>query len=93
MNEAPLTGSLRTQIPAQVLDLSLGGALVASQAALAIGAVHEFVLNLEGEAIRVKAEVRHCRAVGPEYHVGVRFLGLDADQSQRLSDFIQRHKL
>jgi c-di-GMP-binding flagellar brake protein YcgR len=92
VSQALGAGSARGQVPARVLDLSQGGALIAVQAALAVGAIHDLALDLEGDTVWVQAEIRHCREAnrGPGYQVGVQFVGIDPHDQQKLVDYLAR---
>ena len=91
MSKRRLTGQARAQIPARLLDLSLGGALLVQGTALEVGAIHDFALELGGETLWVQAEIRHCRPAerGKGYQVGVQFVGIAPHDERRLRDFLQ----
>jgi len=80
----------RAQVPARLLDLSLGGALFVLDAALDVGAVHDFALDVSGEPLWVQAEVRRCQraARGPGYEVGVEFIGIAPQDVKRLETYL-----
>ena len=61
MSSDPVTGTARAQVPARLLDLSLGGALLDLSTSLDVGAIHDFALQLDGEVLWVQGEVRRCR--------------------------------
>lgn len=91
MNRGSLTGTARVQIPARLLDLSVGGALLALSTSLEEGAIHDFALDLgRGETVWVQGEVRRCRPAdrGPGYHVGVEFVGIDPHDTRRLREYL-----
>ncbi len=85
-------GTARAEVPARLLDLSLGGALLALAAKLEVGAIHDFALQLDHETVWVQAEVKRRRAVGGGYEVGVEFLGIDPHDHARLRSYLDRHQ-
>jgi c-di-GMP-binding flagellar brake protein YcgR len=90
---APVTGTARAQVPARLLDLSLGGALLALATALEVGAVHDFSLQLEGEVLWVQGEVRRCRQVRPEgFEVGIQFIGIHPHDERRLRAYVDQQR-
>jgi c-di-GMP-binding flagellar brake protein YcgR len=89
VNEDPVTGTARAQVPARLLDLSLGGALLHLATALEVGAIHDFSLQLEGETLWVQAEVRRCApAPSGGYQVGVQFIGIHPHDERRLKEYV-----
>jgi c-di-GMP-binding flagellar brake protein YcgR len=92
VSEAKANGSVRAEVPARLLDLSLGGALLVIAAPLSVGAIHDFALELDGETLWVQAEVRHCRPSGQgNYHIGVQFVGVDPNDERRLGEYLGAH--
>ena len=93
MTEDPLArGTARAEVPARLLDLSLGGALMIITTPLVPGAIHDFALELEGDTLWVQAEVRHCRPYDRGgYHVGVQFIGIDPRDERRLGEYLGTH--
>lgn len=92
MSEPKASGTVRAEVPARLLDLSLGGALLVIATPLAVGAIHDFALELDGENLWVQAEVRHCRPAGQgSYHVGVQFVGVDPNDERRLGEYLGAH--
>jgi c-di-GMP-binding flagellar brake protein YcgR len=85
-----LTMKAPTDVPSRLLDLSLGGARVAQPAPLPIGSVGEFALELGGEILRVRAEVRHCSPAedGRGYQAGIRFVGVEPQDERKLRDYV-----
>ncbi|MCU0240874.1 MAG: PilZ domain-containing protein [Vicinamibacteria bacterium] len=92
MAEEPVVGSLRGQVPARILDLSLGGALLVVDIPLELGSMHDFAFDLDGETLWVQAEVRHCEAVSgaKHYHAGVEFVGVDPKDEARLAAYLKQ---
>jgi c-di-GMP-binding flagellar brake protein YcgR len=92
LSEVPIA-SARAHLSARLLDLSLGGALLALGSSLEIGAVHEFALDLDGQTVKVRGQVRHCRPADryTGYHVGVSFVGIDPHDEQRLGEYLGGH--
>ena len=89
-----VTGTARAQVPARLLDLSLGGALLDLATALEVGAIHDFSLQLEGEVLWVQGEVRRCRQVrGEGFEVGIQFIGIHPHDEIRLRNYLnlRRH--
>lgn len=92
MKPTDATGTVRAEVPARLLDLSLGGALLVIGTPLSMGAIHDFALELEGENLWVQGEVRHCRrSERGGYHVGVQFVGIDPRDERRLGEYLGSH--
>lgn len=87
-------GTIRAQVPARLLDLSLGGALVVIATTLEVGAVHDFALDLDGRTVWVQAEIRHCRASqdGSGHQVGVQFVGVDPQDEHLLRAYLESRR-
>ena len=82
-------GTARVEVSARLIDLSLGGALLAIATPLTPGAIHDFALDLEGDTVWVQAEVRHCKPSDRGfYHVGVEFVGIDPHDERRLGEYL-----
>jgi c-di-GMP-binding flagellar brake protein YcgR len=79
-------------VPARLLDLSLGGALLRLEVGLDEGTIHDFALDLgRGDMVWVQAEVRRCRTSDRGgYQVGVEFVGIDPHDEQRLRQYLSR---
>jgi c-di-GMP-binding flagellar brake protein YcgR len=93
MSDDGLTGTARAQVPARLLDLSLGGALLELSTSLEVGAIHDFALQLDDEVLWVQGEVRRCRAGrGNGYEVGVEFIGIHPHDRQRLQAYVDRRR-
>ncbi len=93
MSQDPVTGTARAQVPARLIDLSLGGALLDLATALEIGAIHDFALQLDGQTVWVQAEVKRCYPVrSGGYRVGVEFLGIDPHDQQRLRTYLDSRR-
>ena len=90
MNHA-MQGVGQVQTPTRVLDLSARGALMAVRGAMAVGEIHDFLLDLGGESLWVQGEVRRCRA-GAEgaFEVGIEFIGIDPSDERRLLAYLAR---
>jgi c-di-GMP-binding flagellar brake protein YcgR len=92
MTEPLARGTARAEVPARLLDLSLGGALMTITTPLTPGAIHDFALELDGDTLWVQAEVRHCRPYERGgYHVGVQFIGIDPRDERRLGEYLGTH--
>lgn len=91
MRKSAVTGQARGQVPARLLDLSEGGALLVQRTALEVGAIHDFAIELGGQTLWVQAEVRHCRAAerGAGYQIGVEFVGVAPHDQRRLRDYLK----
>lgn len=87
-------GTIRAQVPARLLDLSLGGALFVIATTLKVGAIHDFALDLDGRTVWVQAEVRHCRASrdGSGHQVGVQFVGVDPQDERLLRAYLESRR-
>jgi c-di-GMP-binding flagellar brake protein YcgR len=79
-------------VPARLLDLSVGGALLHLATPLEVGAIHDFSLSIEGRTIWVQAEVRRCAAADrdPGYLVGVQFVGIDPQDERVLREYLDK---
>ena len=86
----PLTGVARAQVPARLLDLSEGGALLALIAPLTVGDVHDFALDLDTQTVRLRALVRRCESTHPTegFHIGVEFVRLDPAHERLLRQYL-----
>jgi c-di-GMP-binding flagellar brake protein YcgR len=93
MNDDGLTGTARAQVPARLLDLSLGGALLDLSTVLEVGAIHDFALQLDNEVLWVQGEVRRCRQVRPDgFEVGVQFIGIHPHDQRRLQSYVDQRR-
>jgi c-di-GMP-binding flagellar brake protein YcgR len=93
MTGEPVTGTARAQVPARLLDLSVGGALLDLATSLEVGAVHDFALQLDGEVVWVQAEVRRCQQVRQEgFQVGVEFIGIHPHDQRRLRTYVDQRR-
>lgn len=93
MSSDPLRGTARAEVPARLLDLSLGGALLDLATALEVGAIHDFALQLDGETVWVQAEVRRCQRVrAAGYQVGVEFIGIHPHDQRRLRAYVDQRR-
>jgi c-di-GMP-binding flagellar brake protein YcgR len=88
----PLRGTARAQVPAHLVDLSLGGALVRLSANLEVGAVHDFVLQLDEESVWVQGEVKRCRPRDGAFEAGIEFIGIDPHDQARLKQYLTRQE-
>jgi PilZ domain len=87
----------RTTKRGRVVDLSLRGALVRSEVALAAGAVVDLQIDLPGGAFQAKARVAEASIDGESlpgpparFLTGIEFLSLAAADEQRLRSFLGR---
>jgi c-di-GMP-binding flagellar brake protein YcgR len=93
MSGDSVSGTARAQVPARLIDLSLGGALLDLKTALDVGAIHDFTLQLDGDVVWVQGEVKRCRQVRNEgFEVGIEFLGIDPHDQSRLQSYLKRRQ-
>ena len=93
MSGDPVSGTARAQVPARLIDLSLGGALLDLKTALDVGAIHDFALQLDNDVVWVQGEVKRCRQVRNEgFEVGIEFLGIDPHDQSRLQAYLKRRQ-
>jgi len=93
MSGDSVTGTARAQVPARLIDLSLGGALLDLKTALDVGAIHDFALQLDSDVVWVQGEVKRCRQVRNEgFEVGIEFLGIDPHDQSRLQAYLKRRQ-
>jgi c-di-GMP-binding flagellar brake protein YcgR len=93
MSSDPVTGTARAQVPARLLDLSLGGALLDLTTSLDVGAIHDFALQLDGEVLWVQGEVKRCRQVRNEaFEVGIEFIGIHPHDQSRLQSYLKKRQ-
>ena len=88
-----MKGTARAEVPARLLDLSLGGALLDLATSLEVGAIHDFALQLDDEVLWVQAEVRRCQQVRRDgFQVGVEFIGIHPHDQSRLRAYVERRQ-
>ena len=93
MMNVDLRGTARAQVPARLLDLRLGGALLDLSAALEVGALHDFALQLDDEVLWVQGEVRRCRQVRADgFEVGIEFIGIHPHDQRRLQLYVEKRR-
>jgi c-di-GMP-binding flagellar brake protein YcgR len=93
MSQDPVKGSARAQVPARLIDLSIGGALLDLALALEVGAIHDFALQLDDQMVWVQGEVRRCHPVrSGGYQVGVEFIGIDPHDQKRLRAYLDQRR-
>ena len=93
MSGDPVSGTARAQVPARLIDLSLGGALLDLKTALDVGAIHDFALQIDSDVVWVQGEVKRCRQVRNEgFEVGIEFLGIDPHDQSRLQAYLKRRQ-
>jgi c-di-GMP-binding flagellar brake protein YcgR len=87
-----IRGTARGQIPARLLDLSVGGALLSLSMPLEVGAIHDFALQIEGQTVWVQGEVKRSspEARGQGYELGVEFIGIDPGDQRLLQSYLGR---
>jgi c-di-GMP-binding flagellar brake protein YcgR len=93
MSSDPVTGTARAQVPARLLDLSLGGALLGLSTSLDVGPIHDFALQLDGEVLWVQGEVRRCRKLSDDrFEVGIEFIGIHPHDQSRLQSYLKQRQ-
>jgi c-di-GMP-binding flagellar brake protein YcgR len=93
MSLGSVGGTARGQVPARLLDLSLGGALLDLATSLEVGAIHDFALQLDDQLLWVQAEVRRCQQVRKEgFQVGVEFIGIHPHDQRRLRAYVDQRR-
>jgi c-di-GMP-binding flagellar brake protein YcgR len=85
-------GTARGQIPARLLDLSVGGALLHLSMPLEVGAIHDFSLQIDGHTVWVQGEVKRSApaANGSGHQLAVEFLGIDPSDQRLLQAYLSR---
>ena len=92
-----VTGAITTPQEAEVINLSLGGALVEHQGMLRVGGVCLLDLPVPGEPLTVRCRVVHSGAVRRDrdgtlyYRTGIEFLDLTPEAEQALEAFIRSY--
>jgi len=93
MSGGPVTGTARAQVPARLVDLSLGGALLDLRTSLDVGAIHDFALQLDGDVLWVQGEVKRCRQVRNEgFEAGIEFIGIHPHDQSRLQAYLKKRE-
>ena len=89
-----LRGTARGQIPARLLDLSVGGALLHLSMPLEIGAIHDFAFQIDGHIVWVQGEVKRSApaAGGPGHQLAVEFIGIDPGDRRRLQGYLNSRR-
>ena len=87
-----IRGTARGQIPARLLDLSVGGALLHLSMPLEVGAIHDFALSIEGHTVWVQGEVKRSTpsAAGAGHQLAVEFIGIDPGDQRLLQTYLSR---
>ena len=93
MINVELRGTARAQVPARLIDMSMGGALVGLALPLQVGAIHDFALQIEGHTVWVQGEVRRSAAAEEGgHHVAIEFIGIDPGDQRLLRDYVSRSR-
>lgn len=89
-----LRGTARGQIPARLMDLSVGGALLHLSMPLEIGAIHDFALQIEGHTVWVQGEVKRSEPSpgGSGHQMAVEFIGIDPGDQRLLQAYLNRSR-
>jgi len=88
-----LRGTLATDAPLRLHNVSRGGALVEAPWPLAVESLHTFRLESEANIATVEARVRHVRSEGVEhrYLIGIEFVTVDPAMAEQLDRIVMRH--
>jgi hypothetical protein len=96
-------GTVKTNLPARVLDYSPGGMQVELVSPLPPNTECAVCLPLEGTEVRVRARVRRCRAAtlaltegaekGVVYRAGLEFVDLDEESCALIEDAVVEQTL
>jgi c-di-GMP-binding flagellar brake protein YcgR len=89
-----IRGTARGQVPARLLDLSVGGALLHLSMPLEIGAIHDFALQIDGHTVWVQGEVKRSApaATGRGHQLGIEFIGIDPGDQRLLHAYVSRSR-
>jgi c-di-GMP-binding flagellar brake protein YcgR len=89
-----IRGTARGQVPARLLDLSVGGALLQLSMPLEVGAIHDFALEMDGQTVWVQGEVKRCSPApnGKGHELGVEFLGIDPADERMLQSYLRTRR-
>lgn len=84
-----LWGSLETQEPLDLINLSRGGALLEGRVSLATDSIQRLRLTFEGQVLDIQARVRHVATLSrasdrERYLIGLEFLGLQPQVLERI---------
>ena len=91
MMNVDLRGTARAQVPARLLDMSVGGARLALAVGLEVGAIHDFALEIDGHTVWVQGEVRRSEPAGAgSHHVAIEFIGIDPADQRLLQEYLGR---
>lgn len=90
MKRQRVSGEARAQFPVRVQDLSRGGADLVLNAAVEPGTVHEFMIDLSGEAFLAKARIVRCHPLekGTGHRVAVQFVEVNPRDEARLERYL-----
>lgn len=85
------TVPLRASHSVRVLDVGLGGALVASRHPMPMGARGTLTFALGSAQLHLEVEVRRVDYSDPFiYHIGTAFVGMTEEQRETLLQLVQR---
>jgi len=89
--EPEIRGVLQARIALRLRDLSHGGAAIVASTLLPQGTVHEFMLDLGGEAFVSRARVRRCQHSqhGADHDVGIEFTEMEPRDAARLRNYLR----
>ena len=92
-----VTGAVTVFQEMTILNISVGGMLMESAAALHNDSLHDFRLSLDGRSVVVKGRVVYCkigelREGGVLYRCGVEFVELPPHVQAAIGDFVKVHK-
>ena len=92
-----VTGAVTVFQEMTILNISVGGMLMESAAALHNDSLHDFRLTLDGRSVVVKGRVVYCkigelREGGVLYRCGVEFVELPPHVQTAIGEFVKVHK-
>ena len=92
-----VTGAVTVFQEMTILNISIGGMLMESPAALHNDSLHDFRLSLDGRSVVVKGRVVYCkigelREGGVLYRCGVEFVELAPHVADAIGEFVKVHK-
>jgi hypothetical protein len=95
---SPLYGEVKVYQPMTILNVSRGGAQVATPFALQLDSLHDFRISLGERSIIVKGRIAHChigelKEGGVLYRSGVEFVEISDHVQGAIDHFIEALKL
>ena len=95
---SPLYGEVKVFQPMTILDISKGGAMIATPFALQLDSLHEFRISLGERSVVVKGRIAHCHVSELDggvvlYRTGVEFIEISDDVQSALDHFVDALKV